>query len=246
MTSRVPYNPLETPERPEVVIDLHDGSSEQVSIIVVHHKRPEMLNICLQSIYVMSNLNNYECIVVDNASDDPDTADYLNAVEAEGVRVIRNKENLYWSAAANQGVSIANKNSKYLMFLHCDTVILNQSWLDIMINISETKNSGIVGLQLHSYFIQKQKVDFVQEWCMLMTRDCWNDCGPWPEELPLVGNAFIMTLRAQMKGYKPTAMTNNLAHHYRVISFDPLEYERISEQAMSVVPRLMNQAQTVH
>jgi GT2 family glycosyltransferase len=242
---RIPYNPLETPERPEVVIDLHDGSSEQVSIIVVHHKRPEYLNMCLQSIHVMSNLNNYECIVVDNGSDDPDTPDYLEAVEAEGVKVVRNRENLYWSAAANQGVAVADRNSKYLMFLHCDTVVLNQSWLDVLINISESKNSGIVGLQLQSYWIQRQKVDFVQEWCMLMTRECWNDCGPWPEELPLVGNAFIMTLRAQYKGYKPTAMKNDLVHHYRAVSFDPNKFEKISEQAMTVVPKLMQQAQTV-
>lgn len=241
--SKVPHNPLECPEK-GLVIDLHDGSSEQVSVIVVHHKRPEYLNMCIQSIHVMSNLNNYELIVVDNASDDPDTPEYLDAIEAEGIKVVRNKENMFWSAAANQGVAVADKNSKYLIFLHCDTVVLNQSWMDVMINVSESKNSGIVGLQLQSYFIQKQKVDFVQEWGMLMTRECWDDCGPWPEDLPLVGNAFILTLRAQYKGYKPTAMNNNLVHHYRAVSYDPNRYERMSEQAMSIVPKLMQQAQT--
>ncbi len=48
------HNPLEFPDRPELVIDLHDGTSSQVSIIVVHHDRPEYLNICLQSIYISS------------------------------------------------------------------------------------------------------------------------------------------------------------------------------------------------
>lgn len=243
--SQIPYNPLESPQRPELVIDLHDGSNERISIIIVHHNRPEYLNMCLQSIHVMSNLNNYECVIVDNASTDPDTLDYLNVLEEQGIKVVRNKENLYWSAAANQGVAVADKNSKYIMFLHCDTVILNQSWLDVLINIAETKNSGIVGLQLQHYYIQKQRIDYVQEWCMLMTRDCWNDCGPWPTELPLVGNAFIMTIRAMTKGYKPTAMTNNLVHHYRAISYDPNKLEQISEQAMVTIPKLMHQAQTI-
>ncbi|NBX04253.1 MAG: hypothetical protein EBR02_09410, partial [Alphaproteobacteria bacterium] len=43
--------------------------------------------------------------------------------------------------------------------------------------------------------IQKQQVNFVQEYCMLVSRRCWDDIGPWPEELPLVGMSFIMTLR---------------------------------------------------
>lgn len=240
--SRTPFNPLETPERPELVVDLHDGSNEQVSIIIVHKDRPEYLNICLQSVHIMSNLNNYEVIVVDNASGQ-DSQEYLNVLEDEGIKVIRNNENLYWSAAANRGAAVADKNSKYLIFLHCDTVVLNQAWIDLLINISDSKGCGIVGTQLQSYYISKQKVDFIQEWCMLITRDCWNDCGPWPEELPLIGNAFILTLAAQIKGYKPTAMTNNLVHHYRAAAFDPNDYEKISESAMTTVAKLMQKLQ---
>ena len=239
----IPHNPLETPERPELTIDLHDGSNEQVSIIVVHHDRPEYLNICLQSIHVMSNLNNYEVIVVDNNSGQ-ETQEYLDVDEQEGIKVVRNNENLFWSAAANRGVAVADKNSKYFIFLHCDTVIINQAWLDLLINVSEAKDAGLVGTQLQSYYIQKQKVDFIQEWCLLVTRECWEDCGPWPEELPLVGHAFIFTLVAQRKGYKPQAMTNPIVHHYRSFSFDPNEYEKMSEQAMTIVPKLMQEAQS--
>ena len=232
---------METPERPELVIDLHDGSNEQISIIIVHYNRPEYLNICLQSIYIMSNLNNFEVIVVDNNSNQ-ESQEYLDVIEQEGVKVVRLKENNYWSAAANRGASVADANSKYLVFMHCDTVVLNQSWLDILVNISEAKNSGLVGTALQTYWISKQKVDYIQEWCMLLTRECWNDCGPWPEELPLIGNAFIVTIKAQMKGYKPTAMTNNLVHHYRAASFNPNDYEMISEKAMLIVPKLMHAA----
>jgi len=234
----MPFNALETPERPELVIDLHDGTNAQVSIIVINHERPEYLNICLQSIHVMSNLNNFELIVVDNASGQ-ETQDYLDVLEGEGVKVIRNDKNLYWSAAANQGVAAADKNSQYYIFMHVDTVVLNQGWIDLLVNISEAKNSGMVGTQLRSYFIQKQRVDFVQEWCMLMTKRCWDDIGPWPEELPLVGNSFIMTLRAQNKGYKPQAITNPIVHHFQAISYNVNEIDQIGEAAMSVVPKLM-------
>ena len=238
-----PHNPLENPEGPpELVIDLHDGSTEQVSIVVIHHNRPEYLNICLQSIHVCSHLNNYEVIVVDNGSGS-ETQDYLDVLQDEGIKVVRNKENKYWSEAANKGVAVADPSSKYFIFLHCDTVVLNPSWIDVLVNISEAQGAGIVGTQLQSYFIQKTKVDFIQEWCVLITRDCWNDIGPWPEELPLVGMAFILTLRAQLKGHKPQATGNNIVHHYRQFSLDPSEYEKISEKAMGTVAKLMAQAQ---
>lgn len=236
--NKIPYNPLESPEKPELVIDLHDGSDEQVSIIVVHHQRPEYLNMCLQSIYCMSNLSNYEVIVVDNASNDPDTPDYLNAIEQEGVKVIRNKENKYWSAACNQGAAVADRNSKYLIFMHCDTIVLNPAWIETLINVCMTKGSGLVGNQLQSYIVGRQKVEYITEWCMLMTRDCFNDIGPWPEELPLVGHAFIMTVRALHRGYKPVAAPN-LVHHYRAISFDANKYEQMAGDAMAIVPKLM-------
>jgi GT2 family glycosyltransferase len=241
--NRVPHNPLESPEGPpELTIDLHDGSHEQVSIIVVHHERPEYLNICLQSIHVCSHLNNYEVIVVDNASGQ-ETQEYLDVIAAEGVKVVRNQDNRYWSGACNQGVEVADPNSKYLLFLHTDTVVLNPAWIDVLVNISESRGAGMVGTQLQQYYIQKQKVDFIQEWCMLLTRQCWNDIGPWPEELPLVGMSFIMTLRAQIAGHQPQTSSNDIVHHYRQFCLDPSEYEKLAEEAMGNVAKLMQQVQ---
>lgn len=238
-----PHNPLESPSGPpSLTLDLHDGTSEQVSIIVVHHERPEFLNICLQSIHAMSNLNNYEVIVVDNGSGQ-ETQEYLDVLQDEGIKVVRNSKNEYWSKACNQGVAVADPHSRYFIFLHADTVVLDPAWIDVMVNISEARGAGLVGTQLQSYYIQKQKVDFVQEWCVLISRKCWEDIGPWPEELPLVGMSFIMTLRAQFKGHQPQATGNNIVHHYKAFCLDPSEYERISEQAMGVVGKLMAKAQ---
>lgn len=238
-----PVNPLEAEEKPTLEIPLPDGSNEQISIIVVHHDRPEYLNICLQSIHIMSDYNNFEVIVVDNASSQ-ETQDYLDVIEEEGVKVIRNQENKYWSAAANQGAAMADKNSKYLLFLHCDTVVLNQAWLELLINISGANQSGLVGTQMESYLIQKRKSDFIKEWCLMFTRECWEDCGPWPEELPVIGNAFIMTLRAQTKGYKPMAITNQIVHHYKAFSYTAEVFNAESEKSMAVIPNLMQQAQS--
>jgi GT2 family glycosyltransferase len=236
----VPHNPLEG-ERPELTFDLHDGSEEQISIIVVHKDRPEYLNICLQSIAVTSFNNNYEIIVVDNNSG-KDSQDFLDEIEGE-VTVVRNDENLYWSGAANKGVAAADKNSKYLVFLHCDVAILNSAWLDLLVNVSESQNAGLVGVDMQSYYMQNQKIDFIQEWMMLVTRDCWDDIGPWEEKLPLVGQSFIFTLKAQNNGHQPQVMRNPIAHHYRIFSPNINEFERMTEQAMVTIPQLVRESQ---
>lgn len=237
-----PYNPLESANgKPVMTVNLHDGSNEQISIIIVHHERPEYLNICLQSIYCMSNLNNYEVIVVDNASG-KESQEYLDVLVEEGIKVIRNSTNEYWSKAANKGVQAADPYSKYYIFMHADTVVLDPGWIDILVNISEGRGSGLVGTELKHYYINKQQIDFIQEYCILISKDCWEDCGPWPEELPLIGMSFIMTIRAQVKGYKPQATGNKIVHHYQSFSMDPSEFERMGEQAMGVVGKLMQAA----
>lgn len=240
MQKSVPHNPLEG-NKPELTINLHDGSEEAVSIIVVHRDRLEYLNICLQSIAITSLNNNYEIIVVDNGSGQ-DTQDYLDEIENE-VKVVRNKENLYWTKAANLGAKAANKDSKYLIFMHCDVAILNPAWLDLLINVSESQDSGLVGVELGSYLLQTQKVDFIQDWCFLTSRECYKDCGPFEEDLPQVGMNFIYTIKAQHNGFKPQVLKNSIAHHYRIFSLDFSKYEEFTESCMSTLPRLMRQIQ---
>jgi len=235
------HNPLEGP-RPEMNISLHDGSEEQVSIIIVHHNNPEYLNICLQSLHIMSNMNNYEVIIVDNASDQ-ETQDYLDELEADGIKVVRNDTNLWWSGGCNRGVQAADPNSKYFVFLHSDVVVLNTGWLDLLINVSVSQGSGLVGIEMGSYSVEDNRVDFIQEWCCLMTKECWDDCGPWPETLPIVGHCFIMSMSAQVKGYKPQCMKNPVLHHYKAFGMDPTDYERMSEDAMVIIPKLMREVQ---
>lgn len=240
-THIMPHNPLEG-NRPEITINLHDGSEEQVSIIIVHKDRPQYLNICLQSIAVTSFNNNYEIIVVDNGSG-KESQDFLDDIKDE-VKVIRNERNMYWGPAASKGIAAADKNSKYFILLHCDVVVTNPAWIDLLVNVSDSQGAGMVGVELQSYYMQNQKVDFIQEWCLLITRDCWKDIGPFPETLPQIGTSFIMTMKAQQKGYKPQVMRNPICHHYRIFSLDINEYERLTERAMVEIPKLMRDLQT--
>lgn len=239
--NREPHNPLEG-DKADLNINLHTGNEEQISIIIVHHNRPEYLNMCLQSIAVTSMNSNYEIIVVDNNSE-KDSQDFLDEIEGE-VKVIRNDKNLFWSAACNKGAEAANKNSKYLVFMHCDVVIINPAWLDLLINVCESHKAGLVGVEMQAYFMQGKKVDFIKEWLVLMTKECFQECGRWNEKLPLIGPSFILTLKAQNMGFKPQVMKNQIAHHYKIFSIDINEFERLTESAMITIPTILRDVQS--
>ena len=238
-----PHNPLEG-DKPELVVNLHDGSTEQISVIVVHKDRPEYLNVTLQTIAICTPNSNYEIIVVDNASTSEDSKDYLAEVEKNGIKVVNMPKNAYWSEACNAGVNAANKNSKYFIFLHSDVAVTQRGWVDLMIQASEGSGSGLVGISTASYNMNNQKVEFIEEWCLMITRECFADIGPWPIELPMIGHAFLMTLRAQFKGWKPQVMKNTITHHYKHFSVNINEWDRLVEQATVTLPKMVQEAQS--
>jgi len=234
-------NTLEN-NKSELTVSLKNYSDEQISIIIVHKDRPEYLNLTLQSICVTSFNSNYEIIVVDNGSD-KESQDFLDDIEGT-VKVVRNEKNLYWSAACNKGAKAADKNSKYLIFMHCDVVITNPSWLDLLLNVSESTSSGFIGLDSQTYTVGNQDVGFITDHLILMTRDCWDDIGPWPEELPQIGTSFIMTMKSQSRGFKPQIMKTPVVHHYKIFSLGINEYEKLQEEAVTILPKLVSQVQS--
>jgi GT2 family glycosyltransferase len=239
------HNPLEG-SRAEMVFNLEEqGSEERVSVIVIHKDRPEYLNITLQTIAVCSINNNFELIVVDNGSGQR-SQDFLDQLEEDGVKVVRNNENVWWAKAANQGVKVASKSSRYFVFLHHDIIIQNPAWLDLMINVSDSSKSGLVGTRMRTYEINNQRYPFIDESCMLVSRECWQDAGPFEEELPQEGAPFIFTYKANRRGHAPQCIDQKVTpcvHHYRIFALDFNEHERLAEAARVTLPKLIAEIQ---
>ncbi len=149
---------------------------------------------------------------------------------------------------ANAGAKVADKDSRYLIFMHDDVAVLNPSWIDYMINISDGEKSGLVGLSRHGYMMDAQRFEFIEEWCCLVTRDCWNDCGPFEESLPIIGAPFLFSLAVHHGGYKPIALNNSqmfLCFHFSNFSIEINEFEKGSFDAMDKLPKLISKTQQV-
>lgn len=116
----------------------------KISIIVVSYNNLDYTRLCLESILKNTSYQNYEIIIVDNASDNDTVAfliDYCSKNNIE--KLILNQENLGFAKANNQGAKTSD--GEYLVFLNNDTIV-SPGWLHrLMWHLKSDKNIGMVG-----------------------------------------------------------------------------------------------------
>ena len=116
----------------------------ELSIIIPSFNTKKLLYNCLKSIFSQTKKIKFEVIVVDNASVDGSVQ--MIKKEFPQVKLIRNKKNLGYAKANNQGINLAK--GKYILLLNSDTKIINEAiekmvdWLELHPKI------GIAGCQL--------------------------------------------------------------------------------------------------
>ena len=122
------------------------------SIIVITYNQLPYTKLCLESIAAFVPAG-YELIVVDNASTDG-TREYLSGLEAasaaavtgvtgeKALRVIFNRRNRGFPAAANQGIRAASKD--VLVLLNNDMVV-SRNWMENLLNCISQTGAGMVG-----------------------------------------------------------------------------------------------------
>ncbi len=93
-----------------------------VSVCVTHFNRPQSLRRALESLRAQ-DYPNFEVIIVDDGSTEPEAIAYLDAIEPElasrGWQLVR-QENLYPGAARNNAVR--HSHGEYLLFMDDDNV----------------------------------------------------------------------------------------------------------------------------
>lgn len=94
-----------------------------LSVVVVNWNGGKIIENCLNSVFpVVKNIDS-EVILIDNGSGDGS----LELIEKKfpKVRLIKNKDNLFFAKANNQGISAAR--GKWVMILGSDTIIQNNA-----------------------------------------------------------------------------------------------------------------------
>lgn len=118
------------------------SSPPDVSVVVVSYNTRELLRACLRSIAERGARRvAYEVIVVDNASRDGSAE--MVAREFPQVRLIRNRDNVGFAAASNQGARASC--GRYVLLLNSDTEVLDGA-LDRLVAFADAHpEAGVVG-----------------------------------------------------------------------------------------------------
>ncbi|MDQ8181321.1 glycosyltransferase [Pelagicoccus sp. SDUM812005] len=114
-----------------------------VSIVIPVHNHVGYLLTCLRSIERTANRTSYEIIVIDDHSD-ARNAHELDQIE--GIRLIRNYENLGFLRSCNRAA--LNARGQFIVFLNSDTEVTDH-WLDELLDTFHRFDKvGIVGSKL--------------------------------------------------------------------------------------------------
>ncbi len=117
---------------------------KELSIIIVNFNTRILLRDCLLSIVENTQNVNYEVVVVDNASSDGSREMIEN--EFRWVRFLRNKKNVGFSKANNQGIQIALGEN--ILLLNSDTLILGNCLFQVLSFMKSRADAGIVGCKV--------------------------------------------------------------------------------------------------
>ncbi|OLP66715.1 hypothetical protein BACPU_00740 [Bacillus pumilus] len=214
----------------------------KTSIVMLTYNELHLTKQCIDSIKRHTPSDQYELIIVDNASTDG-TKEYVR--ELKNVTVIENEENQGFAKGCNQGAKKATGDS--LLFLNNDTMV-TENWLPPLKEaLFASKTIGMVGpvsnyvsgpqLVQPSYTDVKELSSFAKKhtaaqkgkrtyvhrlvgFCLLVKRELIEDVGLFDERF--VYGSFEdddLCVRSLLKGYQLQIVHDSFVHHHGHATF---------------------------
>jgi GT2 family glycosyltransferase len=122
------------------------GSDEVTTIIIPTRNRMRLLQQCLASLQPAVSRRAVEILVIDNDSTDPDTLDYLSAIDGKQTRVIQVSGHFNFARLNNVAAQAATGAN--LCLLNNDVQALDDEWLEEMLGRLVESDVGAVGAML--------------------------------------------------------------------------------------------------
>lgn len=118
-----------------------------VSIIVPTKDKLSLLRPCLQGVLSRTDYSNFEILIVDNASVEKATAEYLKLVSQDDrVRIVPYPHPYNYSAINN--LAVRHARGSFLCLLNNDTEVVEAAWLAEMMRYAVRPEIGAVGAKL--------------------------------------------------------------------------------------------------
>jgi glycosyltransferase involved in cell wall biosynthesis len=118
-----------------------------VSLIIPTRNAYELVKQCVESIRQKTTYPNYEIILVDNGSDEPQSLQYFEFLSRlDNVSVVRDEGEFNYSAINNNAVEYAK--GELIGLINNDIEVINPDWLDEMVSLALQPNAGAIGARL--------------------------------------------------------------------------------------------------
>ncbi len=123
----------------------------KVSIIIPNRDHASDLSRCTDSIFSRTSYENYEVIVVENGSKEPETKLLYEGISrVQRARVVEYKvdgDEFNFSRLVNFGVQ--NATGSYILLLNNDTEVVTRDWIENLLMYAQREDVGAVGCKLY-------------------------------------------------------------------------------------------------
>lgn len=120
-----------------------------VSLIIPTRDRLHLTRTAVESILAKTKYENFEVIIIDNGSIEPDSLAWFAKIQSVDcrVRVLRDDQPFNYSALNN--TAVAQARGELIALLNNDVEIINREWLSEMVSLAIRPGTGCVGAKLY-------------------------------------------------------------------------------------------------
>jgi len=119
-----------------------------VSIIIPFKDKPELLESCINSIIQKSTYENFEIVGVSNNSDEKATFDIMEHFKELDSRIWFVEKNIPFNFSAICNYGVEQSNGDYVLLLNNDIEIINNDWIERLLEYAQRPGTGVVGGKL--------------------------------------------------------------------------------------------------
>ena len=118
-----------------------------VTLIIPTRNGLQLLRKCIESILEKTTYGNFEIVIVDNGSDDPEVLAYFAELgRVPNIRVVHDDRPFNFARLNNSAVSHAR--GEFIGFINNDIEVISPEWLSEMVSIALQPGVGAVGAKL--------------------------------------------------------------------------------------------------